>query len=67
MYFEKVCFPEGFPSMFRLLIQFRTFRIQNLFFEVISYLFGILFDPKTQEKVKAIKKRCEQATNYLSS
>ena len=30
----------------RVLVQFRTFRIQNLVFEVISYSFGIIFRPE---------------------
>ena len=48
----------GYPK-WRLLICFRTFRIQNLFFEVISYSFGTgvpFFGQKTQEHVKTIKK-----------
>ena len=33
----------GTGGKLRLLIQFRTFRVQNCFFEVISYPFGIMF------------------------
>ena len=33
----------------RVLDKFRTFRIQNWLFDVISYSFGIIFGQKTQE------------------
>ena len=39
----------------RLLVKFRTFRVQSWLFEVISYSFGIIFGQKTQEHVKTNK------------
>ena len=45
----------------RVLVQFRTFRVQNLLFEVISKSFCIIFGQETHEHVKTIKKRCLEA------
>ena len=47
----------------RLLVKFRTFRVQSWLFEVIPYSFGIIFGQKTQEHIKPIKKCCLDAKN----
>ena len=49
VHLKKVCFPEGFPSMFRLLVQFRTFRIQNLIVEEISKWFCMVLRGEAQK------------------